>query len=218
MLRRLAWLARPSVACVGRRGRGRRDAASPASPAPEAHAVVSALTWQAPAALAWRPRARAPGRRDLRAPDVGLLRPLRHARRRPGGAAAAPARGLPDPHRPRDRARHGPDGPAPARARAAGAASGRTTSRSRRCTGAGSPCPHGSLVYILLRHPRALSALGGPDRGVLRPRVRRSTGSSPTAPPWWAGGERRHAARPPDHGRGRRAGLEAPLAAPLPFA
>ena len=78
--------------------------------------------------------------------------------------------------------------------------------------------PHGTLAYILLRHREqfersAVLMAAVFDLGVLVYWL------VPTAPPWWAGQQRRRMPpRAADHGRGGRAILGKPLAPALRFA
>src|SRR5207237_7212699 len=81
------------------------------SPAPaSARGLVAELAGTAGAGSGDAPLAH-PGRRHLRPSDVGLLRPLRHARRRPGRLAPAGAGGLSDSGRPGAGVRHLSDAP-----------------------------------------------------------------------------------------------------------
>ena len=162
---------RPPPARVGRGGDRHRHAAPPAPAQAAAAGGFRALL-----AGARRARARraplAPARcGHLDAPDVGLLRSLRHAGRRPRCAAAAPQGRVPDPFRHGARPRHGPHHQAPARA------------RSRGPGGAARVRPLGDPLELVPRAardarlhpaapPRALPALGRPDGRLLRHRVR----------------------------------------------
>ena len=80
-------------------------------------------------------------------------------------------------HRPRARARRDPHHAPAARARHGPARCARTTWRCRGCTGAGSSCPHGTLAYLLVRHPEQF-----PRSAMLHGRARSTSGSSSTGP------------------------------------
>ncbi len=101
--------------------------------------------------------------------------------------AAARARSLSDRRRPRARPGRAADRAPAARARAhrrrTGPSGGRSTACSCGRTGAGSWCPHGTVAYMLVRHPAALPARGGDDlRGLRHRRDRLLARSRPRRP------------------------------------
>src|SRR4051794_4407488 len=167
-------------------------------------------------ARACRPPHTRAGRGHLRTPDVGVLRALRHARRRPRRPAQAAQGRLPGPGRPRDRARHHSDDPPPARARPRGP---RGTARVR-AVGRALELVLGAAWDAALHArpaPGQVPALGRAHGGVLRPRLRRLLGG-PHGPAVVRRRQRHDAARAAYHGRGGQALLERPLAPALPFA
>ena len=149
--------------------------------------VVSALSWPAPAALALAaPRTPLRDAGIYALADVGLLRPLRHARRRPGGVPASESGSTT-----RSRSTACSDS-APRPRSGCNARSSREGHVGPLEYGLSAVhwswflIPHGTCAYILLRHRRYFERSAVLMAGVLRRSAASSTGSLPTAPPWWA--------------------------------
>ena len=179
--------------------------------------LVTALSWPAPAALALAAR-RSPVR-DAAIYALQMWAYFAHYDMPdddPDALLRAPEGRLPDPLRPRHRPRHDAHHPAPARARARGP---RGPARVRPVNRALELVPRAARDAPLHARapPRAVPALGGADGGLLRPRLRRLLGGADRAAVV-RGRERVHAAGAADHGGGRAAVLETPLAPALPFA
>ena len=157
---------------VGGRSRGAAGPPPPQAPAPGGHGhrrrgAVRALR-PVPALACAR-------RRDLRPADVGLLRHLRDAQRRPGGAGAARARRLSRARRSLHRRRHDAHAAAAARPRAR---------RRVPPLGEGARLVALALVPVPARHrrlparapPGAVRARGRPRVRDVRPRTHRLLG------------------------------------------
>ena len=203
----------PALPWPGVRWRSGDDAAAP-PPARAAPAGRLRPLLAGPGRAGARDAALAAARRGhLRAADVGLLRPLRHARRRPRRAAAPRCRvRLPDPRRPRARARRAADHVRLQRALGREDEVGPPRLALSAVHWSWFLVPHGTLAYILLRHrdrfPRSAVLMAR----LLRPRAASSTGLCRRRRRGGPAQNGQHAARAADHGRGGRALLGTPLA------